>query len=330
MSQSGLTRREVIAASSLLLGAPTLVRAAAVTPVRFLVIGDWGRNGHSGQREVAKSMGEVWDQGADFVVSTGDNFYTLGVSSASDSKWKKSFSEIYSVGMRPWHPVLGNHDYGGRVQAQLDYTNDRWQMTKRWRNLKVSPGVELFFFDTVVWQGKESFPFRYLGSKIGEDDRHQQIADMSQLLAASTARVKIAFGHHGIYSIGPHGGTMRMTELDDLLRRHNVTAYVSGHDHCLYHVTHRGMHYVCSGAGSEVLSGYTGGVENGCVIRDYCDADGPAPAFPQWHAFAAKGRGSVPGFDGGFARICLGPLTGGFEFFGRNTQPFYTARFYSA
>ena len=47
--------------------------------VDFLVLGDWGRNGHYAQRQVAEMMDvAMWQLSADFVVTTGDNFYSNG------------------------------------------------------------------------------------------------------------------------------------------------------------------------------------------------------------------------------------------------------------
>src|SRR5690606_4499303 len=88
----------------------------------FLVVGDWGRNGFFNQSEVAQAMGRTGEAiGSRFVISTGDNFYTSGVTSVTDPKWARSFEEIYTAPnlQRPWYAVLGNHDWQGDVQAQI-------------------------------------------------------------------------------------------------------------------------------------------------------------------------------------------------------------------
>src|SRR5262249_10265627 len=64
-----------------------------------------------------------------FVVTTGDNFYD-GVTSLHDAHWQESYEAVYhrpSLQI-PWYVVLGNHDYQGSVQAQLDYAylSARW------------------------------------------------------------------------------------------------------------------------------------------------------------------------------------------------------------
>lgn len=265
-------------------------------PVNFLVVGDWGRNGHPNQRGVANRMGEkAAAEGSRFIASTGDNFYMFGVSSVRDRQWRTSFEDVYTHdGFRdvPWYPVLGNHDYGGNVEAQIRYgspPSSRWKMGGHYYKESIpSPGggsVDLFFIDTVMWIGKEGFPFYFLGSDISADGQRLQAEWLVRELTASTARFKFVFGHHGIHSIGPHGGAMQMAQLDDVLRHFGVTAYIHGHDHCLFHIRHRDMDYICSGGGSKVLATYTGGRASGCVYDGFCDPAGSDTPFPRWHAF---------------------------------------------
>jgi hypothetical protein len=289
------SRRQLIKqvpAAALVAAWPAALRSQGVTELtNFLVIGDWGRNGHAFQRLVAERMTKTaCEKGSAFVASTGDNFYSRGVSSPNDKQWRTSFEDIYtdSALQKTWHAVLGNHDYGGRVEAQIERTGQgRWHMPGRWFAVPgAAPGLDLFFIDTVTWQGKEAFPWKWLGSKITKGHQNQQLEWLIDALATSTAHHKIVVGHHGIYSIGPHGGSMRLKELDDVLRAYDVTAYVSGHDHCLYHIARAGMHYICSGGGSEVLATYTGGKEYQCVFDVFCDQRSPAPvALPRWYTF---------------------------------------------
>jgi tartrate-resistant acid phosphatase type 5 len=305
MSAFLVSRRGVIAGAPIaihLAGQPNqLFAQSAPRALSFSVIGDWGRDGEEKQIPVARILAKnAADRRSAFIASTGDNFYTFGVSSATDKKWDTSFEAIYtepSVQV-PWLAVLGNHDYGGSVEAQIARTSisPRWHLPSRWYSVSGArfgrPDVDLFFIDTVTWLGKESFPWRWLGDGITKGHQRAQIIWLSGALACSTARFKFVFGHHGIYSIGPHGGNMRMKELDDLLRANDVTAYINGHDHCLYHITRKGLHYICSGGGSQVLSTYTGGTGDGCVFDIFCDPEPDSNAFARWHYFLS---------DAGFA-----------------------------
>jgi len=119
----------------------------------FLLLGDWGKGGTSAtvsssqssnskvaalggksndqlyQMDVARAMSkfsETLTPKPSFVVALGDNFYTEGVQSSTDSLWNSLWKDVY-LGFDalkiPWYPVFGNHDYGygsKGVQAQID------------------------------------------------------------------------------------------------------------------------------------------------------------------------------------------------------------------
>ena len=315
------TRREFIATAPLVLGAsalPAPLLAADPKPLRFFVIGDWGREGWYWQRPVAAAMAARQDRSdsrASFVVSTGDNFYLLGVTSTSDPKWERSFERIYSKSLDRWYPVLGNHDYGGFVEAQIDYSgkSDRWIMPSRWHTIRLTdlgrPDVQLFFIDTVAWIGSEGRFYRTVrSSTVTRVDQLAQCEWLDRELAKA-APIRLVFGHHAIYSISAHGGAKELKELDALLRHHRVAAYINGHDHGMYHVRHEGMHYICSGAGSEVLPHYTGHRDTNCVLPDRCgDKD------PRWQSFLGNSPYENFDLDGGFAAFELHPRHIEFEF----------------
>ena len=69
----------------------------------FLVVGDWGRQGRHNQSVVAAAMARTAAARhlpLSFVVSTGDNFYESGLSSAEDPQFAESFADVY------WQPSL--------------------------------------------------------------------------------------------------------------------------------------------------------------------------------------------------------------------------------
>lgn len=92
-----------------LIAAALLLAVAAETPLRWLMLGDWGIGGYN-QGYVAKAMGSYANTySPSFVIALGDNFYTNGVQSTSDSQWSGSWSSVYLgySGLRvPWYPVL--------------------------------------------------------------------------------------------------------------------------------------------------------------------------------------------------------------------------------
>lgn len=325
MASDRFTRREVVAAVPLVLAAPTLLRAqpAPEKVWRFLAIGDWGRDGREDQRRTALAMEQIArEKRTEFVVSTGDNFYHWGVWSDTDYRWNTCFENVYSPDLGNWYSVLGNHDYGGSVQAQIDRTkiSPRWHMDDRWYDKLLTrdgwPSLQMLFFDTVALVGKEGFPFMVYGAPMDGSMKVRQLAEMAAKLA-KPADIRIGVGHHPIWSVGPHGGPKQFEELDKMLRDSQVRAWVNGHDHCLYHIKQCRMHYVCSGAGSEVLHSTKFGPGD-CVVADQCTGN---PHDPKWQSLFHKEPGSDKHIDGGFALFELGRDAGSFAFYNSDAKP---------
>ncbi len=249
-----MDRREVLgglAATTVL--APGL-SAQAQTPdqVSFLVVGDWGRKGVNHQHEVAHQMETTAAAyKTRFIVSVGDNFYDDGVKSTSDPQWRSSFEDVYTGAhlQTPWYVALGNHDYGQSPQAQVDYTHisPRWRMPARYYTIPGSeigyPAADLFILDTSP----------VVDADYSAQNPAAQLAWLDQALSASTAPMKLVFGHHTIYSGGIlHGNTPAMiAQVLPILQKHRVLAYINGHDHDLQHIERDGLHFICSGAGAE-------------------------------------------------------------------------------
>jgi len=226
---------------------------------RFFVIGDWGRNGEFNQQEVANQMGvtgNVFEP--EFVISTGDNFYCCGVASVNDPQWMASYENIYKAHSLniPWYVVLGNHDYKGNPQAEIDYTkvSQRWKMPARYYTF-VQEGIRFVFLDTspfVKKYQKEAQNYADLGLQ----DTNRQLQWLDSVLVNSKEEWKIVSGHHPIYSTGnKHGNTKELIELvKPILEKNNVQVYFAGHEHDLQYQkpTNSSVHYLVSGSGSEV------------------------------------------------------------------------------
>ena len=263
------TRREFVrtifaaAAGSGLTG-PLLSRILATEPsggvLSFPVFGDWGRRGQRDQLDVARQMGRAAAASrAPFVVSLGDNFYDYGVTSTEDPQWKESFENVYIAQSLqvPWNVILGNHDYRGNCQAQVDYSarSTRWRMPARYYSrTETIPGGK-----TVLMVYTDTSPFvtsyakdPLMGPNVRTQDTARQLEWIDRTLG-STADWKIVLGHHPIYSGGEHGDTPELIErLLPLLKRHRVHVYLNGHDHDLQHQEAGGIHFFCAGAGSTV------------------------------------------------------------------------------
>jgi 3',5'-cyclic AMP phosphodiesterase CpdA len=227
--------------------------------VRFIVIGDWGRQGKEGQKETAEQMGKTAaGMDADFIISTGDNFYDNGVLSTNDTLWKKSFEDIYTSPalMKPWYVVLGNHDYRGDVSAQISYTqiSSRWKMFNRYFVVDTSlhdVKIRLVCIDTSPLIKQYYQNQKYKASVEGQDTASQW-RWLDSILLSSTADWTIVVGHHPVYSAGTkHGNTVELIErLKPLLEKNQVRAYFAGHEHDLQHLKGGEVNYFISGAGS--------------------------------------------------------------------------------
>jgi 3',5'-cyclic AMP phosphodiesterase CpdA len=199
-------------------------------------------------------------RGADFVITTGDNFYEDGVGSVDDENWRSSFQEIYTDPSLdiPWYPVLGNHDYRGSTQAQIDYSrgDGRWSMARRYHSFErpVGGGRALFvFLDTTPLLGG-SWWTNWRHPDLRDQDPADQLQWLDELLGQSTAEWKIVVGHHPLFSAGAmHGPTRGLrNRLQPIFEEHGVHVCFSGHDHNLQHLKPPGpTHYVISGGGSE-------------------------------------------------------------------------------
>jgi tartrate-resistant acid phosphatase type 5 len=267
MENTLLNRREVLASMAAAAGLsamPIGLRAGDRAALNFLMVGDWGRNGTSHQREVAEQMGKTADSlGCRHVISVGDNFYEDGVQSAGDSQWRTSYEDIYTARSLqiPWFVALGNHDYRGVPQAQIDYAKSsaRWRMPSRYYKVPGSdngaPHLDLFVIDTspLVHKYREKVQ-DVIAANVASQDVQAQLGWLDAALGSSTAPWKLVAGHHTIYSGGSgHGDTPEVKDLIvPLLHKHRVQAYINGHDHDLQHIRRDGVDYICCGAGSEV------------------------------------------------------------------------------
>jgi tartrate-resistant acid phosphatase type 5 len=232
--------------------------------LKFLVFGDWGRQGERDQVEVAEQMGKTAQNiRAKFVVALGDNFYEDGVASVTDDHWHKSFEDVYIARSLqvPWYAILGNHDYHSNPEAQVEYakTSSRWRMPARYyvQSHQIDPQTtaDFFYLDTtpmIKAYYKHDFE-KNVHSNVITQDVPKQIEWFKSALAASKAQWKVVFAHHPIYSGGEHGDQPELIEtILPILQENNIHAYFNGHDHDLQHLMAGDVNLFCTGAGSSV------------------------------------------------------------------------------
>ncbi len=205
-------------------------------PLRVLVLGDFGWGG-KGQATVAQAIAKIHATAPLHLgITVGDNFYEHGVRSTDDRKWSERWEAPYAGLGIQFFPTLGNHDYYGSVQAQLDYQSpsNTWRFPARQYRFRTGP-AEFFALDTM-------------------DENPAQIRWFADAFSRSTARWKVVYGHHPVYSAGKHGGSAYLEQELLPLIRGRAALYVAGHDHDMQHLKPvDGTHFIVSGGGGAKL-----------------------------------------------------------------------------
>lgn len=235
----------------------------------FLVLGDFGRNGEFHQKEVATQMAKTASTiDADFVVTVGDNFYPNGVGSIQDPQWKRSFEDIYHQHSlhEDWHISLGNHDYKGNIQAQIDYSkvSRRWKLPSNYYKeiitLEDGSKALLLFVDTSPFIKS----YYSKGNEIEKNVKKQDTVAQKKWIinnlknSDSAFKWKIVVGHHPMYSGGKRKNDKDTKDLEKLFtpifEEYKVDAYLCGHEHDLQVIKPKNRHTVqfLSGTGCDV------------------------------------------------------------------------------
>lgn len=215
----------------------------------FFVLSNLGRNGIKNQKKMADQMALLADSiNPEFIVSCGNNFQAGGVESVEDPLWKSAFENVYKKSSLhvDWFPVLGNRDYKGNSQAEIDYSkiSSRWRLKSRFytfvRQINDSVSARFIFLDTTPLIGKYYQKEGY--QDIAKQDSARQIAWLNAVLANSNEQWKLVFGHHEIYSASlKHGNNSGLIQrIKPILEKYNVQFYISGHDRDLQHLKERG------------------------------------------------------------------------------------------
>ena len=203
-----------------------------------------------------------------FVLTLGDNIYNTGVTGTDDPKWQTCFEQVYTASSLqiPWYASLGNHDYYGNVQAQVDYTNvsSRWKIPARYyyfeKNADEKTTVLFVIIDTNPFlesyrNMKKNGTYDTFIDEVNSQNTDTQLKWIDSVLASSNAKWKIVAGHHPVYSGGEHGNTDELIEkLRTLLEKYGVDMYLAGHDHDIQYLKKEGgsVNYFVSGAGSKL------------------------------------------------------------------------------
>lgn len=194
----------------------------------FIAIGDQGM-GNPRQWQVAGAMASLAEETVlDFVVLLGDNFYRYGVEDVDDLQWRYKFENVYRGALLsvPFYAVLGNHDYGGNEQAQLDYARigrgtSRWQMPAKdyveyYGRVGEDALLRVIYLDTTP--GARNVMFTAMQADALLDGN-----DAVWTVIATHSPVRTARQFYDVESL--------RAALLPILTRHGVDLYLSGHDH---------------------------------------------------------------------------------------------------
>lgn len=238
-----------------LLGAPVIVVPPDVhgsQQLEFLVIGDQG-TGNGRQWRVARAMEAVaaQDRQVGFVMVLGDNFYSRGVQGTDDRQWSYKFENVYQgryLGALPFYAVLGNHDYMGKPEAEIDYArrrlgSGRWHMPDH-----------AYVEDYGQVDGRPLLRVVYLDSNLTGPALAAQTRFLEQALTGTPEHAPVWRAiacHHPLHNFGRYapapagegaavaGGAGEGTGSEfaaavlAVVRRVPVDAVLSGHDHDL-------------------------------------------------------------------------------------------------
>ncbi len=199
----------------------------------FAVIGDSG-TGKAGQYAVARQMKAAYDKNRfEVVLMLGDNIYTNGDAKHFKKKFELPYEALLNNGVK-FYASLGNHDVRKGLNAQINY--DKFNMGGRRYYSFTKGDVEFFALDSTAMTPP-------------------QLAWLETQLKASTARWKVAFMHHPLYSSGKrHGSEMNLRSvLEPLFTRFGVQVVFSGHDHFYERIQpQQGVQYFVAGASGQL------------------------------------------------------------------------------
>ena len=225
--------------------APPVFEAIPSKPaVRVIAIGDFGREGPNQSNVAAAVAAYHRRKTVDLGLTLGDNFEPDGVTSPADQRWKGGWAQIYDPPAIPFFAVTGNHDWGfsDSPAAEILYSRQSpsWRMPALYYSFTAG-SAQFFALATQAWS-------------------ETQLKWLEQELERSTARWKIVYGHHPIYSYGVHGDTPELKQGLLPVLKNRAQIYLVGHDHLVQHLKPEGgVHFfVAPAAGQDARPVKTG------------------------------------------------------------------------
>ena len=204
--------------------------------VRVLAFGDFGAPGPDQRRVAAAAVAFHRKKHFDLGLTVGDNFVPDGVIGPADTRWKAEWEDIYGPPRIPIFASTGNHDWGfaDSPAGEILYSHQSrsWRMPALYYSFSAGP-VQFFALATHAWS-------------------ETQAKWLDRELARSSARWKIVYGHHAIYSYGTHGPTAQLQQSLLPLLKNRANIYLFGHEHIVQDLKPEdGVHFLDAPAGGQ-------------------------------------------------------------------------------
>ena len=215
--------------------------------LNIIAFGDYG-TGQEDQFKVFAAAEEFCQKSElDAILLLGDNVYMDGVDSIHDPHWESVVRKPFSspcLSTVPLLPILGNHDYKGNPDAQIEYSKvwNQWHMPHRFYSATFGDLLEVIALDTSY------LDFCFDSTRCSGDFLVKRMREKS-------SRWQIAMGHHPAHvSLSKHKPGMVGRVLGRVTC--GLDAYLGAHNHHLEHLKPKQCQeteYFISGAGGASL-----------------------------------------------------------------------------
>lgn len=216
--------------------------------IRFMVIGNFGRDGFCCQNDVALEMERAARSiSAKFVINTGNAFFPSGIVTPDEEQVKTSWLDVYNgptLSSLDWISALGENEHEGSVSVllKLPQTQPRFVIDANYYSRRIESKtftLQIIVLDTlqlILSKSKQS------------DEQLVWLAEQLQPVNSSIARIVVGF--HAPYS----DATLK-DFLVPVLEEGKAMAYYSGRERSVQWFRGAGrVDYFVSGAGAEVLA----------------------------------------------------------------------------
>jgi tartrate-resistant acid phosphatase type 5 len=204
--------------------------------IRVLAFGDFGEP-RPEQKKVAAAAAMYHKKNHfDLGLTLGDNFVPSGVVGPEDPRWRGEWEELYGPEHIPIYASTGNHDWGYADSPLSEILYSRlspsWHMPALYYTFTAGP-VQFFALATQAWS-------------------ETQAMWLDRELSRSSAKWKIVYGHHPIYSYGPHGPAADLQQSLLPLLKNRAHLYLFGHEHVVQDLKpEAGVHFMDAPAGGQ-------------------------------------------------------------------------------